>query len=135
MHFSYYMFLLALSIPSIIGAPAPNPQPFKLVKRYDLDDATKPDKIKEWMNDNIDNTNFVFYSGNEVGQPMAKAFCDENDEEGYKYFYYIFDEAFSQAFGGADPSSQTDIAKACSVAMADYAEGETRVFNDEGGEL
>lgn len=87
------------------------------------------------MTEEIDPENFVFYSDSTVGQPKAKAFCDANEEEGYKYFYYIFDDAFSQAFGGADPSADTEIAKACSQAMGEYAQGDTRVFNHAGGEL
>lgn len=104
------------------------------MKRYNADDATDPAKIKEWMSEEIDPSNFVFYSDNAVGAPQAKAFCDANEEEGYKYFWYIFDDAFSQAFGGADPNADTAIAKACSQAMGEYAEGETRVFNNAGGE-
>lgn len=126
---------LSLLTP-ILAAPAPtattNSGP-TLVKRYTADDATDPAKVKEWMNRNIDPINFVFYSDSSVGAPMAKAFCDANDEEGYKYFWYIFDDLFSQDFGGADPNADTEIAEACSQAMGEYAEGDTRVFNNAGG--
>ncbi|KAL9630505.1 MAG: hypothetical protein Q9164_006378 [Protoblastenia rupestris] len=120
-----------ISFVSAIPTPASNGHS-ALVKRYELEDATNVALIKEWLGENVDNDNFVFYSGSTVGQPMAKAFCDENSEDGYKYFYYIFDDAFSLAFGGADPSAATDIARACSQAMAEYAEGEVRVFNNAG---
>ena len=127
---------LSLLTP-IFAAPAPTAtknSPPTLAKRYNADDATDPAKIKEWMGENIDPDNFVFYSDSSVGAPMAKAFCDANDEDGYKYFWYIFDDQFSQDFGGADPNADTEIAKACSQAMGEYAQGDTRVFNHAGGE-
>lgn len=125
---------LSLLTPILAAPTATTSSPPTLVKRYNADDATDPAKIKEWMSEEIDPSNFVFYSDNAVGAPQAKAFCDANEEEGYKYFWYIFDDAYSQAFGGADPNADTAIAKACSQAMGEYAEGETRVFNNAGGE-
>ncbi|CAF9925903.1 MAG: hypothetical protein HETSPECPRED_006202 [Heterodermia speciosa] len=125
---------LSLLTP-IFAAPAPTAtknSPATLVKRYSADDATDPAKVKEWMGENIDPENFVFYSDSSVGAPMAKAFCDANDEGGYKYFWYIFDDQFSQDFGGADPNADTEIAKSCSQAMGEYAKGDTRVFNHAG---
>ena len=106
-----------------------------LMKRGSADDATDPVKVLAWMYDNVDlePDRAVFYSGQNVGQPMARAFCEENEEDGYKYFYSIFDQDFSDAFGGADPSADTEIAIACSKAMAEFVTGEVRVFNDAGG--
>lgn len=87
------------------------------------------------MYDNVDleADRAVLYSGNTVGQPMAKAFCEQNEEDGYKYFYSIFDQDFSDAFGGADPSADTEIARASSKALAGFVTGEVRVYNDAGG--
>ena len=135
MHFTRALLPIIGTLVSFVSAiPTPVSNGHSaLVKRYELEDATNVALIKEWLGENVDNDNFVFYSGSTVGQPMAKAFCDENAEEGYKYFYYIFDDAFSLAFGGADPSAAPDIARACSQAMAEYAEGEVRVFNNAGG--
>ena len=73
---------------------------------------------KQWMAEEIDPEILIFYSDNRVGRPMAKAFCDANKEEGYKHFYYIFNDAFSRTFGGADSSAGTEIAKACNQAVA-----------------
>ena len=128
------------------AAPAPSPVEHPgatpvdglfIAKRNSADDATDPAKVLAWMNDNIDleADRAVFYSGQTVGQPMARAFCEENEEDGYKWFYTIFDQSFSDDFGGADPSADTDVARACSEAFAEFAQGETRVFNDAGGEL
>lgn len=42
----------------------------------------------------------------------------------------------SDAFGGADPSADTQIARACSTAaLAEFVTGEVRVFNDAGGKF
>ncbi len=65
---------------------------------------------------------------------MARAFCEANEEEGYKWYYTIFSNDFSAAFGGANPDD-TDVARACSEAFGKFAQGETRVFNDAGGKL
>lgn len=66
---------------------------------------------------------------------MARTFSEENEEDGYRFFYSIFDDEFTEAFGGTDPSADTDIARACSQAMGEFAQGEVRVFNHAGGEL
>lgn len=107
------------------------------MKRNSADDATDPAKVLAWMKDHVDlePDRAVFYSGKDVGQPMAKTFCDENEEEGYKYFYTIFDRDFSDAFGGADPSADTEIAAACSKALAKFVTGEVRIFNAAGGKF
>ena len=34
---------------------------------------------------------------------MAKNFCAENEVDGYKDYWLIFDDDFSSAFGGANP--------------------------------
>lgn len=60
-------------------------------------------------------------------QQMAKEHCDENKEEGYKCVYCICDSAFSHGFCGADPSSDTDIARACRHAKGEFVSGDTRV--------
>lgn len=138
--------IAAAFLSTVSAAPSPTPTDdgpatpvlgLDLMKRNSADDATDPAKVLAWMHDNVDlePDRAVFYSGNTVGQPMAKAFCDANEEDGYKYFYSIFDQDFSDAFGGADPSADTDIARACSEAMADFVTGEVRVFNDAGGKF
>lgn len=140
---------IAAAFFSIVSAAPSSPTPtdddgpatpvldLDLMKRDSADDATDPAKVLAWMYDNVDlePDRAVFYSGNIVGQPMAKAFCDENEEDGYKYFYSIFDQDFSDAFGGADPSADTEIARACSKALAEFVTGEVRVFNDAGGKV
>lgn len=138
--------IAAAFFSTVSAAPSPTPTndspatpalSLDLMKRNSADDATDPAKVLAWMHDNVDlePDRAVFYSGNTVGQPMAKAFCDENEEDGYKYFYSIFDQDFSDAFGGADPSADTEIAKACSKALAKFVSGEVRVFNDAGGKI
>lgn len=138
--------IAAAFFSTVSAAPSPTPTDdgpatpvlgLDLMKRESADDATDPAKVLAWMYDNVDleADRAVFYSGNTVGQPMAKAFCEENEEEGYKYFYSIFDQDFSDAFGGADPSADTEIARACSKALAEFVTGEVRVFNDAGGKF
>ena len=97
-----------VSFVSAIPTPTSDDHP-TLVKRSELEDANDSAKIKEWKGKNVDNDNFVFYSGSAVGQPMAKKFCDENEEDGYKYCYYIFDDQFSLDFGVADPSYRSGV--------------------------
>ncbi len=65
---------------------------------------------------------------------MARAFCEANEEDGYKWYFTIFNNDFSEAFGGANPSD-TDVARPCSEAFAKFAQGENRVFNDAGVKL
>lgn len=138
--------IVAAFLSTVSAAPAPTPADdgpatpvlrLDLMKRNSADDATDPAKVLTWLNDNIDlePDRAVFYSDKNVGQAMARTFCDENEEDGYKYFYSIFDQDFSDAFGGADPSADTEIAKACSKAFAEFATGEVRVFNDAGGKF
>lgn len=135
---------LLLFTSTVLAAPTASPvehgpatpvSGLDLAKRESADDATDPAKVLAWMKKNVDleADRAVFYSGQTVGQPMARAFCDTNEEDGYKWFYTIFDGDFSEAFGGADPSADADVAKACSQAFAQFATGETRVFNDVGG--
>ncbi|KAL9104903.1 MAG: hypothetical protein Q9163_000220 [Psora crenata] len=115
------------------AAPTATTNPPTIVKRWSADDATTPSNVVTWLGDNVDlDGNAVFYSGSNVGKQMAQKFCDENEEDGYKYFWYIFDQQFIDDFGGADPNQDTEVAKSCSIAMGQYATGETRVFNDAG---
>ena len=129
-------------------------------KTYNLGDASNVEKIKEWMKDNVDNDKFVFYSDDKVGWPWAKAFVAANN--GYKHFGrpirpivhplnrpfpafkcsltpsgLLFDpkygSKFSSAFGNVDVNSNWDAALACSQAMAEFADGDVRVFNHKGG--
>lgn len=138
--------IVAAFLSTVSAAPSPTPTDdgpatpvlrLDLMKRNSADDATDPAKVLAWLHDNIDlePDRAVFYSDKNVGQAMARTFCDQNEEDGYKYFYSIFDQDFSDAFGGADPSADTEIAKACSEAFADFATGEVRIFNDAGGKF
>lgn len=138
--------IAALLFSTVSSAPSSTPtndgpatpvSGLDVMKRGSADDATDPAKVLVWLVDNVDlePDRAVFYSGQTVGQPMARAFCEENEEDGYKYFYTIFDQDFSDAFGGADPSADTEIAAACSKAMAEFVNGEVRVFNDAGGKF
>lgn len=136
-----YVFFATTAYAAPSPIPIEHPEATSLdslsiAKRNSADDATDPAKVLAWMEDNVDlgDDRAVFYSGLLVGQPMARAFCEENEEDGYKWFYTIFDQDFSDEFGGANPGD-TEVAKACSEAFAEFAKGETRVFNDAGGEL
>lgn len=132
-------FLFALVLSSVSAAPTAttNDAPSRVEKRdHTANDATDVAKILEWMEGEFDGEDkFVFYSGSDTGRYMAQAFCDENEEEGFYYFWTIFDEAFTQEFGGARPADDVEVAKACSHAMAQFASGVTRVFNHKNGNL
>ena len=131
MHFTTLLPLLTLLTPLLA---APTPSSTSLTKRHSADDATNVGLVKEWMTANLDPADpYVFYSDSSVGQGMARAFSEANEEEGYKWFYSIFSDDFKEEFGGADPSADTDIARACSQAMGEFATGEVRVFNHAGG--
>lgn len=124
-----------IAITGALPTATTNPPP-TIVKRWSANDATTPSNVVKWLGENIDlDNNAVFYSGVDTGKQMAQKFCDANSEEGYTYFWYIFDAAFIKDFGGADPNQDTDVAKSCSQAMGEYATGETRVFNDAGGKI
>lgn len=118
-------------------------KPASKVKRdgYSKEDAKNPAKVLEWMKDQENGLalgdlkdKLVFYSGDK-GQKDAGEFIDENDD--YMWFWSIFTEDnFSGAFDGVeieDPHS--DVAGACSEAMASFATGAVRVFNDAGGKF
>ena len=123
-----------LSIPdtNIIWLPVPGTGAVK--RDGNADDATDPTKVLTWLQANVDfeTDRAVFYSGSTVGGLMAKAFCEANEDDGYKWYFTIFDNDFSAAFGGADPTD-TDVARACSEAFGKFAQEETRVSNDAGG--
>ena len=112
MHVTTLVPLLTVLTPLLA---APTPSSTSLTKRYSADDATDVGLVKEWMTANLDPGDpYVFYSDSSVGQSMARAFSEANEEEGYKWFYSIFGDDFTEEFGGADPSADTDIARACS---------------------
>ena len=134
MHLLSVLFFVSC-LPSVFPIPAAVPAPVShlLVKRYDKDDAKKSNKVKQWMGDqDISSKNYVFWAGSS-GKSWTSAFVEKNTE--YTYFPQIFDDEFSKAFGGADPDSDNAVAKACSKAMAEYASGDTRVFNNKNGTL
>ena len=66
---------------------------------------------------------------------MARAFCCENEIDGYEFFYTSFDQDFSDSFGGADSSADTGLAATCSKAMADFSKGKVRIFKDAGSKF
>lgn len=143
---SFAVTIVAAVFSTVSAAPSSTPTEdgratpvlrLDLMKRNSADDATDPAKVLAWLKDNIDlePDRAVFYSDKNIGQAMARHFCDQHEEDGYKYFYSIFDQNFSDAFGGADPSADIEIAKACSEAFAKFATGEVRIFNDAGGKF
>jgi len=93
------------------------------------DDATDYRKVLRWLirESGVEpKDKLVFYTGT-AGQEMAKNFVDANSD--YEYFWSVFDDDFSSDFGDVNVQD-SDVALACSEALALYAEGETRVFND-----
>lgn len=106
-----------------------------LVRRYDRADATHASQIKKWMGSvNKPHDKLVFYTGPD-GLTWAHNFIVANPD--FTYFAQLFGQGsgFSAAFGGADPYADIEIAVACSFAMAQYATGNTRVFNNANGTL
>ena len=103
-------------------------------KDLTADDATDPVKVLSWIQENVDleEGKAVFYSDASVGKLMSDNFCAENEVDDYKNYWLVFNKDFSDAFGGANPKDE-DIAKACSQAFAQFAQGQARVFNDAGG--
>lgn len=132
-----------LFFSTVFAAPAPSPidEPPTPVVPQPQDgkaDATNPAKILLWLIENVDldSDKGVFYSGStgaDSGETMARNFCQENEEDGYKYFYDLFDADWQEAFGGAEPAETPAVAAACSEAMAEFVTGEVRVFNHQNG--
>jgi hypothetical protein len=97
------------------------------------DDATKWAIVLDWMEENnIQEEKMVFFSRGDDNKGLndAKAFVDKNTD--YTYFWKIFDSKFVQDFGEPDITN-SDVAKACSIAMASHSSGEARVFNHNNG--
>lgn len=135
-----FIVIAILFCNAVFAKPAPI---LDQVSKYDLntkdltaDDATDPVKVLAWIQENVDleEGKAVFYSDKVVGRKMSDNFCAENEVDGYKNYWLVFNDEFSDAFGGANPED-TEIARACSQAFAQFAQGQTRVFNDAGGKL
>jgi hypothetical protein len=95
------------------------------------DDAANWQKVFLWLLDEsgVDRTKIVFWSGD--FQNHARDFANANN--GYRYYWNIFDEAnFVPAFGGVRMGNDAAVNQACSKALALYSR-DPLVFNHDGG--
>ncbi|KAI1337540.1 hypothetical protein F5Y15DRAFT_147445 [Xylariaceae sp. FL0016] len=98
------------------------------------DDAADDSKVLQWLQENSGvqaTDNLVFYTQDD-GRDSAMAFADAN---GKVYFGDLFgpDSQFAQDFG-ANSDADYEVAQACSRAMANFAAGQTWVFNDDNAQ-
>lgn len=99
------------------------------------DDSTDPAKILAWIKEyvNLEKDRAVFYSDKSVGY-LAGGYYAKNEEDSYEDHRSVLDDDFSGAFGGANFEDRVT-AKAYFQAFAQFAEGQTCVFNNDGDEF